>query len=501
MKNQILFFLVFFLIKISGSQAQNLISNGDFQNAYPSCSTASNLDPMYGISNACPVTFISIPPGGYEVSNYFVSNPNWSSQGGEPLMMWEGDNPITTPGGNTNYYIKMKIFSCYEGGSCGGSFAYNSITFSPLYIYTVTYQRRSLNVGINGGISFSLWNDFTSSTFQNLFGDKSNINSWQTSTFSFIPAQTYSKLLIGVGGNDDPQNEIDIDNIVITAKLISANDGCCDPSIAYTNNTNVNPLPSFSKAANYITATTNVKVMTGSNVTFQAGQYIQLNPGFETQSSTVFLASISPCITNAPVVSAGPDVSKQWSDPNHCAVIGITPEYGVNYSWTSTLPIPVETWPYGLVHPASYYSLVFNSYTIGNPTVCYPLYDGNGLMVTNTVTASSPCGTSGSDAMTYTYYLCYGCRTSEFGFPVEDNNNVEISDIYPNPTAGKLRLQIPANAASVNVIIDDLKGTRIYESNSISSQDIDLGNRESGIYILRTNIDGQIKNQKIVLNK
>ena len=91
--------------------------------------------------------------------------------------------------------------------------------------------------------------------------------------------------------------------------------------------------------------------------------------------------------------------------------------------------------------------------------------------------------------------------TSNAQTVVETLSNNSTIQIFPNPTTGKVRLEIPSSIITGHITIDDLLGTRVYESSLSGSQDIDLSKYGNGVYILRTNTDGNIKTQKIILNK
>jgi len=75
--------------------------------------------------------------------------------------------------------------------------------------------------------------------------------------------------------------------------------------------------------------------------------------------------------------------------------------------------------------------------------------------------------------------------------------------IYPNPAHGSFTFEIFANFNQIAITISDILGntieTRNIEGGTSTKQSFDLDNIPPGIYLIRTNIDGQIYRDKIVI--
>jgi len=72
--------------------------------------------------------------------------------------------------------------------------------------------------------------------------------------------------------------------------------------------------------------------------------------------------------------------------------------------------------------------------------------------------------------------------------------------IFPNPTKGKLRVEI-SNIEDGDIIIlkvFDLQGREIYSNEKLSNYDIDLSNYENGVYLLDIILNNEKSYWKIV---
>lgn len=113
---------------------------------------------------------------------------------------------------------------------------------------------------------------FSSSTVRTTFHDSSN-------PFCFLP-------------NGDPGN-IHIKNISSAGNTINFDVRFCeDIDLSYSN---TNSLPGLSNAKNKITTSGSVTVKATDNVTFEAGNEVLLNPGFELQQGGLFEINMNGC--------------------------------------------------------------------------------------------------------------------------------------------------------------------------------------------------------------
>jgi len=82
----------------------------------------------------------------------------------------------------------------------------------------------------------------------------------------------------------------------------------------------------------------------------------------------------------------------------------------------------------------------------------------------------------------------------------KDNIGDKEISIFPNPTKGKLRVEI-SNIEDGDIIIlkvFDLQGKEIYTNEKLSNYDIDLSNYENGVYLLDIILNKEKSYWKIV---
>jgi len=82
----------------------------------------------------------------------------------------------------------------------------------------------------------------------------------------------------------------------------------------------------------------------------------------------------------------------------------------------------------------------------------------------------------------------------------KDNIGDKEISIFPNPTKGKLRVEI-SNIEDGDIIIlkvFDLSGREIYSNEKLSNYDIDLSNYENGVYLLDIILNKEKSYWKIV---
>jgi len=83
--------------------------------------------------------------------------------------------------------------------------------------------------------------------------------------------------------------------------------------------------------------------------------------------------------------------------------------------------------------------------------------------------------------------------------------NGKLLFVYPNPTNGKIAIQLEnKNAMKIDFYVVDIMGREVYPktvSQIVGQLEVDLSILESGIYILNTSIDQKIQQYKIVIKK
>jgi len=82
----------------------------------------------------------------------------------------------------------------------------------------------------------------------------------------------------------------------------------------------------------------------------------------------------------------------------------------------------------------------------------------------------------------------------------KDNIGDKEISIFPNPTLGKLRVEV-SNIEDGDIIIlkvFDLQGREIYSNEKLSNYDIDLSNYENGVYLLDIILNNEKSYWKIV---
>jgi hypothetical protein len=444
------------LLSVSGALfAQNLIQNGNFQSI--------------GSCNACSTAVIGC-----------YGSSGWYNSQGSASVLYEGNNPCTNPGGNTNYYVEL--VSIYNSPSNNNLITtmtgiyYSGLTFNLNATYTISFSIRSLGNGGDYNISLanglSPGNSLTLPTVANqpIVSTSISNTDWQTVSYTFTANNTYNQLWIY--NANQVYSVVDIDNISVTSI-------CCAPNITYTNNTSANPLPALTTKLNYIDANTNVLVLSGSNVTFLAGDYIELDAGFETQSSSNFLAYISPCPTAKPTTNAGGAVQNCFVSSVNCLPIGSLPVSGEIYNWTSS--------------PSNYISNL-SSISSSDPNVCGPLPV---VTITYTLAATNACGTTTSQMVATSDP---GCRVGVFDDPSIDQIDQTGLSYFPNPSNGKFYVTLPNRGQNAKLTIKDISGKAIYiKTLSETQSEIELTNIPAGVYILAVEIDNETTNNRIII--
>ncbi len=78
---------------------------------------------------------------------------------------------------------------------------------------------------------------------------------------------------------------------------------------------------------------------------------------------------------------------------------------------------------------------------------------------------------------------------------------LEISfDIYPNPTKGNFNIALNNFQKGFIVEIYSILGNKVYENTSLTSQEINISNLQSGVYLVKISKDSETKIKKVIIN-
>jgi hypothetical protein len=82
------------------------------------------------------------------------------------------------------------------------------------------------------------------------------------------------------------------------------------------------------------------------------------------------------------------------------------------------------------------------------------------------------------------------------------NKTSIVSNLYPNPTNGLLKIQLASDVSEATVELFDLNGKMVYKTslNSVETT-LDLRENKSGIYLIKVITENNVFNEKIVLSK
>ena len=81
---------------------------------------------------------------------------------------------------------------------------------------------------------------------------------------------------------------------------------------------------------------------------------------------------------------------------------------------------------------------------------------------------------------------------------VEDRESINKITISPNPASGNIRLSnIDANSGEIRIF--NILGKEVYQQHKNLNKSINVSHLNAGVYILKVDIDGQIKTQKLVI--
>lgn len=85
-----------------------------------------------------------------------------------------------------------------------------------------------------------------------------------------------------------------------------------------------------------------------------------------------------------------------------------------------------------------------------------------------------------------------------------ENNIKEIStisfEIYPNPSKGNFNISLDNYEKRLLVEIYSVLGNKVFENNNVRSQEINISNLQSGVYLVKITKDSESKIKKIIIN-
>ena len=111
----------------------------------------------------------------------------------------------------------------------------------------------------------------------------------------------------------------------------------------------------------------------------------------------------------------------------------------------------------------------------------------------------------GADTTVWSEVWHFTTRPIDFG--IHETFNADNINIFPNPTSGKLNIDIASDATSdVNIFVMDLLGQIHVEETMVfgksnTNKSIDLSNLANGLYIVKLVRDGQSYSHKITIHK
>lgn len=493
MKNSIILFKLLFILSISAN-AQTVL--GDFEN-------------YDGVGCTHPYY------GGIDAFRKGCLGNTWKVSHGSPDVFTEGGSYPDYDFDNVSAAVFAGI---YNGSTASEGLFYDGITFYPYNTYTISLKVAVAPSGQGNTttvqhIYFKLANGLTAKTTSTpenvsipsvaqsqVVQDLQNVSntSWQTVTFTFQPNQVYNQFWFYLQSPNVTLNNgiyAVIDDIYLTNISQVGDDGCCTPYLTYSNTSS---LPVFSKAFYTVTAGTNTNVLSGQDVTFQAGDAVILTPGFHAQSGSNFLAFLAPCTSNSTPIPADAGADQYGCLDNvDCVTIGTS----------STSPYTTYSWSASYAGDMNYLS-PSNSAT---PNVCSPpsTYN-NGRHVTEggkllifTLTATT-CGNASTDEVNVVFLpppYC-GARMSASS---EEEKLQEIV-VYPNPAREKAAVRLNLKDESkAEMYVYNAQGKQIYHQHlgNVYQAEVplDLSGETSGIFYIKVITRDKILNQEFILVK
>ena len=99
------------------------------------------------------------------------------------------------------------------------------------------------------------------------------------------------------------------------------------------------------------------------------------------------------------------------------------------------------------------------------------------------------------DLGTFTNFSSTNCNVLDI-----NNFNIDKINIYPNPAKNKIHVS-NIDAVSAEIRIFNVLGKQVFHQIKTPEKTIDVSSFNKGIYIVKIDIDGKTKTQKLVINK
>lgn len=85
-----------------------------------------------------------------------------------------------------------------------------------------------------------------------------------------------------------------------------------------------------------------------------------------------------------------------------------------------------------------------------------------------------------------------------------ENNIKEVSninfEIYPNPAKGNFNISLNNYEKGLLIEIYSVLGNKVFENNNVTSQEINISNLQSGVYLVKITKDSESKIKKVIIN-
>lgn len=301
------FILISYLLIASVAHGQQIINGNfeDYDTADPSCIqsiTTSNIDGTgVQFQNGCLNGVWKVSHGTPEIRSSFDAS---NARSDTYALLWSGTRGLTSVKGEGIYYecnflkgqvykIKLQI-ATYPSSSDPAYYKIDEVRIG--LTNGLTHNINTSNVF--GGGSFDIPNVPTlnlAPELVNFYQSKSD--GWYTVEKEFVPGANYSQLWIyPYDANTNNRDVLYVDDISVTSCIQSKD-------YVFTDH-----LPRFTKTVDYINTNNYTSILSGQDVTFQAGNYIYIEPGFTVAAGSKFTARIAPCsedACNVPFVRKG----------------------------------------------------------------------------------------------------------------------------------------------------------------------------------------------------
>jgi hypothetical protein len=83
---------------------------------------------------------------------------------------------------------------------------------------------------------------------------------------------------------------------------------------------------------------------------------------------------------------------------------------------------------------------------------------------------------------------------------IEPGGNEKSVKVYPNPTNGKITVELTNYDAMAQIDIYTISGSKVYSTSTLRSVDINLSHVEKGLYVVRVTSDERIQTRKVMKN-